>query len=75
MASIDGITLLMAIQAVEAEIGRYESLLTSETLRDREQIQSLVLSYERAAQRLKDAYLDERRQGSNLPPYGSVSKR
>ncbi|MGH2610041.1 MAG: hypothetical protein ACRDHF_13255 [Tepidiformaceae bacterium] len=65
----------MAIQAVEAEIRRYEGLLTSETLRDREHIQSLVLSYERAAQRLKEAYLDERRDVSNLPPYESVSKR
>ena len=36
MAELDNITLMMAIQAVNAEITKYEHLLTSETLRDRE---------------------------------------
>ncbi len=34
MADLDALTLMMAIQAVHAEIARYEQPLESETLRD-----------------------------------------
>jgi len=38
MAELDNITLMMAIQAVNEQINKYEHLLTSETLRDLEDI-------------------------------------
>lgn len=69
MANLDLLTLMMSIQAVQSEITKYEHLLTSETLRDTAEIQSLVFSYEKAAQSLKEAYLKEWSEGSNLPKY------
>jgi hypothetical protein len=72
VAELDNLTLMMAIQAVRDQIQRYESLLTSETLRDPEEIQSLIFSYEKAAERLKEAYEREWSAGSNLPPYSKL---
>lgn len=43
MAELDNLTLMMAIQAVQGQIRHFESLLTSQTLRDPEEIQSLIL--------------------------------
>lgn len=72
MAEVDSITLMMAIQAVRAQIERFEALLTSETLRDPEEIQSLIFSYEKARDRLREAYEREWTEGSNLPPYSKL---
>jgi hypothetical protein len=69
---LDGMTLMMAIQAVREEIKRHDLLLTSETLRDPEEIQLLILSYEKTLQRLKEAYEAVWSEGSNLPPYSSL---
>jgi hypothetical protein len=70
MAEVDGGTLMMAIQAVRDKIARLESLLQSETLRDAGAIQDLLMSFDRAAEKLKVAYEFERRGGRvNLPPY------
>lgn len=74
MAEVDIITLMMSIQAVKEQIKKYEALLTSETLRDPEEIQSLVFSYEKAADVLKEAYLQEWHEGSNLPNYTDLLK-
>lgn len=72
MAELDNITLMMAIQAVNEQINKYEHLLTSETLRDLEDIQSLIFSYEKAAAALKEAYESEWSKGSNLPEYSTL---
>ncbi len=69
MADVSGSTLMMAIQAVHRQIRHYEGLLESQTLRDPQEIQSLILSYEAAARELKAAYRQERGAGSNLPEY------
>jgi len=74
MANVDIITLMVSIQAVKEQIKKYELLLTSETLRDPEEIQSLIFSYEKAARVLKDAYLRDWREGSNMPPYEELVK-
>ena len=66
---------MMAIQAVHAQIWHYEGLLQSETLRDAAEIQSLILSYENAARALKDAYRQERVDGSNLPEYETLVRK
>lgn len=72
MAELDNLTLMMAIQAVQGQIRHFESLLTSQTLRDPEEIQSLILSYEKAAERLREAYEEQWNEGSNLPPYSKI---
>lgn len=69
MADVDPITLMISIQAVNERIRKFEELLTSETLRDREEIESLVFSYEKTLNVLKEAYQQEWREGSNLPKY------
>lgn len=74
MAALDGLTLMMAIQAVRAELDRYELLLTSQTLRDPEEIQSLIFSYEKALEQLRTAYESERKPGSNLASYAKLVK-
>lgn len=74
MAKVDIITLMMSIQAVNEQIKRYEALLTSETLRDPEEIQALIFSYEKAANVLKNAYEQEWQEGSNLPEYSEIAK-
>lgn len=74
MPEVDNITLMMSIQAVNEQIKKYEELLTSETLRDPEEIQSLVFSYEKAAEVLKDVYVSNWSPGSNLPEYSSLVK-
>jgi hypothetical protein len=72
MAEIDNITLMMSIQAVNDQIRKYEHLLTSETLRDPEEIQSLIFSYEKAASVLKEEYIRNWNKGSNLPEYSAL---
>jgi hypothetical protein len=72
VADVDSLTLMMAIQAVRDQIERFETLLTSETLRDPEKIQSLIFTYEKAARRLKEAYEKDWSEGSNLPPYSDL---
>ena len=63
-------TLMVAIQSVRDTIKDLELLLESETLRDRAAIEELVVSYDRAASDLKDAYLAAIASGvSNFPPY------
>jgi hypothetical protein len=74
MAEVDIITLMMSIQAVNEQIKKYEALLTSETLRDPEEIQSLIMSYEKALVALKNAYMTEWHEGSNLPKYFDLLK-
>jgi hypothetical protein len=44
MADVSGATLMMAVQAVYRQIRYYEGLLESDTLRDPQEIQSLILS-------------------------------
>ena len=65
---------MMSIQAVTEQIKKYESLLTSETLKDAEEFQSLVFSYEKAAEVLKEAYTMNWSKGGNLPEYNTLVK-
>jgi hypothetical protein len=72
MAELDGMTLMMAIQAVRDQIARYESLLDSETLRDRDEIELLILSYQKTQTRLREAYERDWTPTSNLPAYSKL---
>ncbi len=62
-------TLLVSIQSVKKQIDYFEGLLQSETVRDKAEIQELLLTYDQAAEDLKQAYISKRSAGSNYPEY------
>jgi hypothetical protein len=66
MADIDNDTLLVALQAVYESIKRYEELLTSETLRDPENITELLITYDEALKVLKSVYQEQINAGAHL---------
>ena len=61
-----------SFRPVNEQIRRYELLLTSETLRNRDEIQSLISSYEKTAERLREAYESEWTPGGDLPEYSKL---
>ncbi len=69
MAEISLSTLLVSIQAVEKQTEYFESLLRSETVRDKADIQDLLLTFDQAAENLKEAYISMRGENSNFPKY------
>jgi hypothetical protein len=76
MAKLSGRSLMMAVQAVRDQIARLDRLLTSETLSDREALTELLMSYESAAEELRDAYMTETKGGRvNLPAYDELIKQ
>ncbi len=70
MADIDGQTLLMAVQAVQAQIHALEAQIDQagedDDVSDQE---DLLMGYLRAAGTLRVAYEAEELTSSNLPPY------
>lgn len=70
MADIDGQTLLMAVQAVQAQIHSLEAQIDQagedDDVSDQEDI---LMGYMRAADTLRVAYEAEELTSSNLPPY------
>jgi hypothetical protein len=70
MADIDGQTLLMAVQAVQAQIHSLEAQIDQagedDDVSDQE---DLLMGYMRAAAPLRVAYEAEELASSNLPPY------
>ena len=70
MADIDGQTLLMAVQAVQAQIHSLEAQIDQagedDDVSDQE---DLLMGYMRAADILRVAYEAEELASSNLPPY------
>jgi hypothetical protein len=72
MTQIDNATLLVALQAVYESIVRFEGLLKSETLSDRENITELLISYDEALEVLRSAYAEQLGKGASLPPLKSV---
>jgi hypothetical protein len=72
MPNIDNDTLLISIQSVYQSIKRFESLLGSETLKDPENIEELLLSYDDALKVLKSRYEEQISLGQNLPPIEAI---
>ena len=70
MADVDGQTLLMAVQAVHAQIHSLEAQIDQagedDDVSDQE---DLLMGYMRAADTLRVAYEAEKLTSSNLPPY------
>ena len=69
MAELALSTLLVSIQSVKKQIEYFEGLLNSETVRDKAEIQELLLTYDQAAEDLKQAYISKHSAGSNYPEY------
>lgn len=74
MPEVNGRTLMLAIQAVDAKIQALQATLDAaeddeDAAADAEEMQ---LSYEGAAQDLRAAYEIARLAASNLPPYATL---
>jgi len=71
MADVDGRTLLMAVQAVQAQIHALEARIV-QTDDDASDQEDLLMGYTQAADALRRAYEAEELISSNLPPYGML---
>jgi|LSQX01.3.fsa_nt_gb hypothetical protein len=69
MAEITLSALSVCIQAVDDLIIKYDDLLTSGTEEDLNDLQMIILSYEKIALELKKAYKKEWEPTINLPSY------
>jgi hypothetical protein len=65
-------TLMMAVQAVEAEIARLKESVDGDITALEPDVQELMLSYSRAAMELKASYLDARKSAPGLPAYNQL---
>ncbi|MFP2905651.1 hypothetical protein ACLESD_11455 [Pyxidicoccus sp. 3LFB2] len=75
MPEVSGRTLMMAIQAVEAERHRLEAEVTAAGEDADPDLQLLCLSYSKAAWELEDAYREALETVINLPPYEQLVAR
>lgn len=69
MANVDVMTLMMAIQAVDAKIISLVDMLENNDSPEAGELEALLLSYEKAAMKLKTAYEEKLKTASNFPPY------
>lgn len=69
MTPLSGQTLVVAIQAVDSELRNLHQEITEAAGPEKADLQALLVSYARAAEELKEAYLDVLEPGTNLPPY------
>jgi len=72
MPEVNGITLAIAVQAVDAKIQALSQEIESASEDEVTDLADLLLSYTKAADNLRDAYLVALKQSSNLPPYGEL---
>lgn len=68
-AELSAQTLVMAVQAVEAEIRRITETVGGEITELEPDDQELLLAFSKAAMELKKAYLDAREFAPGMPPY------
>jgi type VI secretion system (T6SS) immunity protein Tsi2 len=62
-------TLMMSVQAVEAEIRRITASVNGDVAELEPDAQELLLSFSQAAMELKACYLEKRRSVPSMPPY------
>jgi len=74
MAEIDGVTLRMAIQAVDAMINDLAKQLEADASSGAAELEIRLVKYEKALGKLKMGYEEERKQSSNLPPFDELIK-
>lgn len=69
MPEISGITLMMAIQAVDSKINEIVKQLETDDSPEAGEMELLLLSYEKALSALRAGYEDALKTSGNLPPY------
>lgn len=69
MPQINGSALMMSIQAVDSKIAEISQRLETDDSPEAGELESLLLSYTKAASSLKAGYEEALRTTSNLPPY------
>lgn len=75
MSHLDGRTLMMAVQAVDAQIRALSAQIDRAGEDDDvSDLEDALSGYDQAATALRDAYEIERLASSNLPPYGQLVK-
>jgi hypothetical protein len=74
MAEIDGVTLRMAIQAVDAVINDLAKQLGADDSPQAGELELRLLKYEKALEKLKVGYEEEQKISSNLPPFEKLVK-
>ncbi len=74
MANLSAQTLVVAIQAVEAERRNLEAARENAEGPEAADLDELLFSVDRAAGELKDAYTISRLEYDNLPPYEQLVK-
>jgi hypothetical protein len=72
MPEINGLTLMMAIQAVDSKIVEIAKQLEDDDRPEASELELLLLSYEKALASLRVGYEEALRTSSNLPPYESL---
>jgi len=72
MAEIDGVTLRMAIQAVDAMINDLAKQLEADASAEAGELEIRLVKYEKALGKLKIGYEEEQKQSSNLPPFDEL---
>jgi hypothetical protein len=73
MAEVSGRTLMMALQAVDAAISRFEEYRDEDGELEAG-LEELRFAYSRAEMELKAAYLEARKSTPGLPPYEKLVK-
>ena len=71
MTDVDGVTLMMAIQAVDEVMGRLTEATADESCADPDE-QTMLMDYRRAARRLEAAYDKACQVELDLPPYDEL---
>ena len=74
MAEIDGVTLRMAIQAVDAMINGLAKQLEADDSPEAGELELRLVKYEKALGKLKVGYEEEQKHSSNLPPFEELIK-
>lgn len=69
MPEISGITLMMAIQAVDSKINEIVKQLETDDSPEAGEMELLLLSYEKALSALRAGYAEALKTSGNLPPY------
>jgi hypothetical protein len=69
MPNVNGRTLAIAIQAVDCKMADIEREIDALSADKGADLESLLLSYENAAEALKRAYHEACSEADNLPPY------
>ena len=72
MQPVSGRTRMMAIQAVASEMRQLRAEIAKGDSPELPDLQEMLMAYDDAADRLRDAYIAECRDAINLPVYESL---